>query len=184
MTAPIDRIENIEASVEDIERQMDARRESGLDFPQSLTWRLLSECRSLLREVQSKPTCCAHARCPGGSLCCCLDEVPEPIAGISDGPSVDCPQYGVQQLRQLAQEALDQAFRFCHATKREPGQPPVARVIADLSTAVRALLDAPSEAQVDAAVSAWSAAYHRYASPHDAIRAALRALFGEAGASS
>lgn len=33
----------------------------------------------------------------------------------------------------------------------------------------------PSDAQVDAATRAWSIQYHAYASPHQAIRAALRA---------
>ena len=39
-----------------------------------------------------------------------------------------------------AQEAIDQAQRFRMATKREAGMPPTARVIADLATALRGLI--------------------------------------------
>lgn len=48
MTAPIDRIENVLAQVADVERQMEACRVAGVQFPPSMTWKLLSACRSLL----------------------------------------------------------------------------------------------------------------------------------------
>lgn len=70
-------------------------------------------CDGALEEPQGEPSfevpepstdarCCAHVKCPSGSLCCCIDEAPgasacvclPAIAGISDGPNVDCPEHG------------------------------------------------------------------------------------------
>lgn len=48
MSAPINRIENVSASVDDVERQMQACQAAGVMIPPTLAWRLLSECRSLL----------------------------------------------------------------------------------------------------------------------------------------
>lgn len=48
MTAPIDRIENVRAQVEDVERQMEACRAAGVQFAPKMTWQLLSACKSLL----------------------------------------------------------------------------------------------------------------------------------------
>jgi hypothetical protein len=51
MSSPIDRIENVRVSVDDVERQMAACQAAGVMFPPNLAWRLLSECRSLLSEA-------------------------------------------------------------------------------------------------------------------------------------
>lgn len=48
VSAPIDRIENVRASVDDVERQMQACQAAGVMIPPTLAWRLLAECRSLL----------------------------------------------------------------------------------------------------------------------------------------
>ena len=43
----------------------------------------ISECGQRMSSVldpsealiaQSAPNCCSHSRCPGGSLCCCLED--------------------------------------------------------------------------------------------------------------
>lgn len=54
MSAPIDRIENVRASVDDVERQMQLTQSAGVMIPPSLAWRLLSECRSLLGPTLSE----------------------------------------------------------------------------------------------------------------------------------
>lgn len=53
MRSPIDRIENVRASVDDVERQMQACQAAGVQIPPNLAWRLLSECRSLLGHVDT-----------------------------------------------------------------------------------------------------------------------------------
>lgn len=52
-----------------------------------------------------------------------------------------------QRLVDEARESLDQAERFCKATKRKPGQPPTVRVIADLATSLRSAIRALEAAQ-------------------------------------
>ena len=53
MRSPIDRIENVRASVDDVERQMQACQAAGVQLPPNLAWRLLSECRSLLGRIDT-----------------------------------------------------------------------------------------------------------------------------------
>lgn len=48
MIAPIDRIEDVRAQVDDVERQMEACRIAGVQFSPTMTWQLLSACKSLL----------------------------------------------------------------------------------------------------------------------------------------
>ena len=53
MRSPIDGIENVRASVDDVERQMQACQAAGVQIPPNLAWRLLSECRSLLGRIDT-----------------------------------------------------------------------------------------------------------------------------------
>ncbi|WP_126893533.1 hypothetical protein [Microbacterium sp. HSID17254] len=63
---------------------------------------IIERTRTEVPEPSADARCCAHVKCPSGSLCCCIDEAPgasacvclPAIAGISDGPNVDCPEHG------------------------------------------------------------------------------------------
>ena len=60
--APIDRLENVRASVADVERQMNACRAAGVAFPDVFAWRLLSECISLLGRAEDVPNLIRQAK--------------------------------------------------------------------------------------------------------------------------
>ncbi len=59
--------EEIRESIQSVGYRIDAAEHTR----QSLL-RELDRRASLLQQVSDEPRCCAHVRCPGGSLCCCI----------------------------------------------------------------------------------------------------------------
>ena len=62
MTAPIDRIENVRAQVEVVERQMTMHQIAGVQLSPKFAWQLLSACKSLLGPTYAAEIAAAERR--------------------------------------------------------------------------------------------------------------------------